>query len=132
MLFFEANFLVLQAKLIKNVLTACLLTTPDKWYTPVTGLLLSIIFELPHGKASKLAYTFSGDPDQPGLPPGLIAFTFQSTVKPALSSNSKIYKTKILITNGSLMKFRKHRRMLPLKHMLLVLKRTISMRQSMS
>ena len=26
--FFEANFLVLQAKLMKNVLTACLLTTP--------------------------------------------------------------------------------------------------------
>ena len=31
--FFEANFLVLQAKLMKNVLTACLLCTP------VTGLL---------------------------------------------------------------------------------------------
>ena len=27
-LFFEAKFLVLQAKLMKNVLTACLLTTP--------------------------------------------------------------------------------------------------------
>ena len=41
--FFEANFLVLQAKLMKNVPTACLL------YTPVTGLLtindfLPIIF----------------------------------------------------------------------------------------
>ena len=26
--FFETNFLVLQAKLMKNALTACLLTTP--------------------------------------------------------------------------------------------------------
>ena len=75
---------------------ACLLTTPNKWYTLVTGLLLSIIFELPHGKASNLAYTFSGDPDQPGLPPGLISLHFSIYSKTCLKQTLKNRQNKDL------------------------------------
>ena len=43
------------------------------------------------------------------------------TVKPVLSSHSKIDKTKILLTNGSLMKVKSICKMLPLEHSAILL-----------
>ena len=44
-----------------------------------------------------------------------------STVKPVQNGHSKIDKTKILMTNGSLMKGQKYCRMLPLEHSAILL-----------
>ena len=43
------------------------------------------------------------------------------TVKPVLSSHSKLDKTKILMTNGSLMQVKNICRMLPLEHFAILL-----------